>query len=397
MSEGQTSTSVKFNRKKLGIIGAVLLILVTLIVGISIYNSPTNRLSRLLDLGNRYLEEQNYEQAIVEFDKAIAIDPMSAEAYMGKADAYIGLGDLQAVLDTLLTGYDLTGDERLKEKLDEIEVQLMQIRQAEEEARLAAEEEEAGNEIKRLVDEKWEELAAVHILCVEYYQYGNIHISDAQVKELASPLADLLEQYKALFPDDYETWRWLPSYYFLLGEYELCLETRKQIHELQLAYWEQVLGSDPELYPYEYAPEVTVHRTPDYIRTYDEYGRAIKLQDADDESIVWEYEFGGNGKKVQEISYGYHEDGSVWRTTVETYEYDSLGRLSKHIITEHNDFGYMVSDSTSTSTYTYNKMGYEEHVYTVHSSGKVSECIYEFELDKYGEYTQIAYTEIQSL
>ena len=141
MGEEQKSMLGKLNRKKWGIIGAVILILIVLIVGISIHNSPANRLSRQLDLGNRYLEEQNYEQAIVEFDKAIVIDPMSVEAYLGKADAYIGLGDLQSALDTLQTGYDLTGDERLKEKLDEIEVQLMQIRQAEEEARLAVEEE----------------------------------------------------------------------------------------------------------------------------------------------------------------------------------------------------------------------------------------------------------------
>ena len=132
MSEEQTSMSAKLNGKKWGIIGAVLLILIALIIGISIYNSSTNRLSRQLDLGNRYLEEQNYEQAIVEFDKAIAIDPMSVDAYLGKAEAYIGMGDLQSALDTLQAGYDLTGDERLKTKLDEIQAQLNQASQLEE-------------------------------------------------------------------------------------------------------------------------------------------------------------------------------------------------------------------------------------------------------------------------
>ena len=128
MSEEQASILTKLSGKKLGIIGTVLLVLIALIVGISIYSSPANRLSRQLDLGNRYLEEQNYEQAIVEFDKAIAIDPVSVDAYLGKAEAYIGMDDLQSALDTLQTGYDLTEDERLKEKLDEIEIQLLQIR-----------------------------------------------------------------------------------------------------------------------------------------------------------------------------------------------------------------------------------------------------------------------------
>lgn len=58
---------------------------------------------------------------------------------MGKANAYIGLGDLQSALDTLQTGYDLTGDERLKEELDEIEAQLNQVSQPEEAPQLAEE------------------------------------------------------------------------------------------------------------------------------------------------------------------------------------------------------------------------------------------------------------------
>lgn len=110
----------KFSGKKWGIIGVIAVVVIALIAGISIYNTPANRLSRQLDLGNRYLEEQNYEQAIVEFDKAIAIDSMSVEAYLGKADAYIGMGDLKSALDTLQTGYELTGDERLKVKFDEL-------------------------------------------------------------------------------------------------------------------------------------------------------------------------------------------------------------------------------------------------------------------------------------
>lgn len=115
MSEEETSTVRKPNRKILWIIGVILIILIAFIIGISIYNTPGNRLPRQLDLGNRYLEEQNYEQAIVEFDKAIAIDPMNADAYLGKAKAHEGMGDPEKALETLLTGYEKNGDERLHE------------------------------------------------------------------------------------------------------------------------------------------------------------------------------------------------------------------------------------------------------------------------------------------
>lgn len=115
MSEEQISTSGKFNRKKWEIIGAILIILIAIIIGISIYNTPKNRLLRQIDLGQRYLEEQNYEQAIVEFDKAIAIDPMNADAYLGKAQAYEGMGDFEQALETLWAGCEQTGDEQIWE------------------------------------------------------------------------------------------------------------------------------------------------------------------------------------------------------------------------------------------------------------------------------------------
>ena len=129
----------KMNGKIVGIISGIAVVLIALIAGIGIYDTPSNRLSRQLDLGNRYLEERNYEQAIVEFDKAIAIDPMCVDAYLGKAEAFIGLGDLQSALDTLQTGYELTHDERLKSRSDEIETEIAQQRREEEEAQRAAE------------------------------------------------------------------------------------------------------------------------------------------------------------------------------------------------------------------------------------------------------------------
>ena len=115
----QTNQEAK-KKKILPFIITVAVALIVLIVGICIYNTPANRIQRQLDLGNKYLEEENYEQAIVEFDKAIAIDPMSVEAYLGKAEAYEGMGDMDMALQTLEEGYAQTGNERLREKIEEI-------------------------------------------------------------------------------------------------------------------------------------------------------------------------------------------------------------------------------------------------------------------------------------
>ena len=70
----------KISGKKWGAIGGVVVIIVALMIGIGIYNMPENRLSRQLDLGQKYLSEQNYEQAAIEFDKAIEIEPKNADS-----------------------------------------------------------------------------------------------------------------------------------------------------------------------------------------------------------------------------------------------------------------------------------------------------------------------------
>ena len=87
--------NVKNGRKRGKLIGliAAAAVLIAAVVGIGIYNAPSNRMSRYLDLGARYLEEQNYEQAVIAFNKAIEIDDRCMEAYAGDIKAYQGMGD----------------------------------------------------------------------------------------------------------------------------------------------------------------------------------------------------------------------------------------------------------------------------------------------------------------
>lgn len=58
------------------------------------------------DLGVRYLSEGDYEQAIIAFTAAIKIDPKRAEAYLGRADAYIGSGETEENLAAALADYE---------------------------------------------------------------------------------------------------------------------------------------------------------------------------------------------------------------------------------------------------------------------------------------------------
>ncbi len=58
------------------------------------------------DLGVRYLSEGNYEEAIIAFTAAIEIDPKRAEAYVGRGDAYIGLGETEENLTAARADYE---------------------------------------------------------------------------------------------------------------------------------------------------------------------------------------------------------------------------------------------------------------------------------------------------
>lgn len=89
-------------------------------VAIGVSNSPANRVSRYMGAAERYLLDMNYEQAIIEFDRILEIDPMNVEAYLGKAQAYLALGDTESALEWLEKGFEMTGDKRLQDKIDEI-------------------------------------------------------------------------------------------------------------------------------------------------------------------------------------------------------------------------------------------------------------------------------------
>lgn len=84
--------SEKRNRMKWFPIMIGIIVVLSAVLGIGIYNAPQNRILRLLDLGNRYISEENYEEAVLAFEKAIAIDERNMEAYVGGLEAYFGKG-----------------------------------------------------------------------------------------------------------------------------------------------------------------------------------------------------------------------------------------------------------------------------------------------------------------
>jgi tetratricopeptide (TPR) repeat protein len=75
-----------------------------------------------LNLGEKYLFELNYSQALVHFLYAIEIEPMNPRGYIGAAEAYLGLGDMEREIISLELGYERTGDDIIKHKLEELKI-----------------------------------------------------------------------------------------------------------------------------------------------------------------------------------------------------------------------------------------------------------------------------------
>lgn len=173
--------------KKTRIIGFILLAVLLLV---SCGKSTEQKWQEQYDLGVKYVSEGNYEEAIIAFTAAIEIDPDRAEAYLGRGQAYCGLGtgeslelaladyeyaidldgtlteaylgmaeiyliqgDIDGALNILETGYEKTGSNEILLKIEELTAMLEEDAGQEETEALeeeAEQEEEPGNEVARL-------------------------------------------------------------------------------------------------------------------------------------------------------------------------------------------------------------------------------------------------------
>ncbi len=85
--------------------------------------------TELLETAERYIDEQNYEQAIIEFDKILEIDPYNVDAYLGKAEALTALGREDEAREVLREAADIITDE---DDLEEINAALAGAEETEE-------------------------------------------------------------------------------------------------------------------------------------------------------------------------------------------------------------------------------------------------------------------------
>ena len=103
--------------KKLGV---VLLLLTFMLCGCG----RQNRWQEQYDLGMQYLEEGNYEEAIVAFMAAIEVDGKKPDTYYSLSEAYAFIGDYDMAIQTLENGVNATNSSDIMEYLADFKSRL---------------------------------------------------------------------------------------------------------------------------------------------------------------------------------------------------------------------------------------------------------------------------------
>ncbi len=134
-----SNTVRKKNSRKGSVIAIAAVAVLLIAVGVLSFvmsDSPAKKYEEQLKLAQRYLDELDYDKAIVAYRAAIEIDPKGEDAYLGLAEAYVENGDLQAAVDILKEGLENTESVAMEERLAELERKLAE-QKAQEQAKLA--------------------------------------------------------------------------------------------------------------------------------------------------------------------------------------------------------------------------------------------------------------------
>lgn len=109
-------------------------------------------------MAQRYLDELQYEQAIAEYEAAISIDPKNKDAYLGLAEVYVTMGDIEKALEVLEEGYEKTESVRIAARQEELAEELAQRRELSEERHegeeRTSEEEQTDDVAENVLEEK---------------------------------------------------------------------------------------------------------------------------------------------------------------------------------------------------------------------------------------------------
>ena len=85
-----------------------------LLLALTLFTACTSKAAKAVEkveLGQKYLTEQNYTEAVASFTEAIGLDPDNIPAYMGRAEAYVALKQYDDAKADYTTAIEKTADQ----------------------------------------------------------------------------------------------------------------------------------------------------------------------------------------------------------------------------------------------------------------------------------------------
>lgn len=267
----QNVVKKKANLLPIIIIGLVLVFIVTIaITGILVISRPKVNYQKQLSLGNKFMDELDYDQAIAAYRAAIEIDPKNPDAYKALAELYIEMNDLEAAMAILDEGINATGDDTLIKMLEDLKKR--------------SESTETNVEDPQSADDY-----------LETQEYDTA-----------------LEMYLAMLNEDpmnVDAYLGIVEVYLRMGDYEKALEYAQKGYDLT--------GDERLLEKIEMINSGNIT---------DSKGRTLKMSWIEDGEVKWWHEFTYDSKGRKKSITVYDSNGN--QVDYGEYEYDSEGKCT---------------------------------------------------------------------
>ncbi len=255
-------------------VGRTVIVMITLIMILSgCAKSIEEQIAEQLELGQKYLLEENYEEAIVAFTKVIELEAKEIQAYTGMASAYIQKNDRKQAEKVLNQGFAIADTLSEEEKTESVnqyieEMRAMALGNYEELLELAGKDaSEAIMYCEKILEmddsrvELYEELAKLYLAqgeyekAIEILEKGDKVTGDSGLREYKEQLElerEIEERYHETIQNMVE---YLDSLDGELSEEVLMDEEfQKFAHELKepliWKYGEKYIGIYPDGYIY---------------------------------------------------------------------------------------------------------------------------------------------------
>ena len=128
MNTENQETPRGFSKKPIIIIAAAVIIAgggaAAAITAVNHANSP----AQLITLAQKFLNDADYEKAIIQFDKVLTVDPLNVDAYIGKAEALDALGRSDEAEEVLTKALEMVRDTASPEELEKLRALLDRIK-----------------------------------------------------------------------------------------------------------------------------------------------------------------------------------------------------------------------------------------------------------------------------